>query len=662
MPTRPAGARPTQTFWWLDDVPGMNVAPWEWRQTRGADPYAVEIVCGDRRFDGLSNPVTLTVHTPDGDGAVSEQQWKNLWILERESTRKGVWFYTLADVRWALLYGRLNAEYNVWGYGGRWRESSLNNRAIPYTIETAMRDAVRRFSDSAGLLGVSLVTDTTLDEIRVKPLRMNLGNSRGGGWAGGKWVEVMNALMEGSPATIVPRRDGNLALVDGTSALVRDEVEKHILLDGKLGEKEVHWQLPKKCIVQFQKRHGSHFVNLTQPISSHLEALGIRSYSLVGDFRMNIENVLPVYNEDSRGQPEYLSMRQNAWGGEFFTRNPSTLPRNVHILLGVKMVDREIRHRYLQPHMFNRTDLPAAGRPVAAAIEQIIRAYWRRLYRIVDDENRERYADIRLGELQADGTTGEPIVVANWVQHHRTTIGGDWGGDVSKNLGPGQSPFNARWEDKQAGLIYLVLERTPPSLATVYPGALEKQIRIMDPARAIQDDAETLFECLGEFSADYYLAVPWNALYIGPNNRLKEVSVPLFQDGDRPHVYVRAENMTANYSMTPGGLIDPITGRHRLINKFLNEDLVEKQAKLIGDQVKKSFELDRAGLLEFGGVRVLADLGDEAEVKGDLHEIAVHFGGGDNLWEIRTTMEFRPDQRATAEPTQLIAQHPREIL
>ena len=110
----PAGDRPQVTGWYLNDVPGEFIYPFVWSLTRGTDPHIATIAASDDRFEELENPVSLTVVAPDPLGRSADVvTFENLYILERRRAQKGLYFYVLGDVRWALGLATITRAYNV---------------------------------------------------------------------------------------------------------------------------------------------------------------------------------------------------------------------------------------------------------------------------------------------------------------------------------------------------------------------------------------------------------------------------------------------------------------------------------------------------------------------------------------------------------------------
>ena len=257
---------PQSTFWYLNGIPGEFIAPWTWAQTRGTTPHVASFYASDDRFEQLKNPVTLVIGAPDATMAGSSLAiFENLFLLEKQRSAKGLREYTLADIRWLLNSGEFTGSFNILGYKDRYRPDSLRGAQEPFSrqqaVQVALAELIVSISAREGRIIVPaprVTFDLSADSALYERLPNNLGNSAGGGWVGAGLSEFLPALLGGA-ADLVVARGGHLRITDKHAAVVNGIDTGLILLDGVLDRKEIKWQKPRKCIVQFEQRVGDIF-------------------------------------------------------------------------------------------------------------------------------------------------------------------------------------------------------------------------------------------------------------------------------------------------------------------------------------------------------------------------------------------------------------------
>lgn len=624
-------ADPRSTFWYLNSIPGEFIVPWSWRQTRGADPFVATFYASDDRFDSLKNPVALTVGAPDATMAgASLVTFENLFILAKERSLKGLREYTLVDVRWLLASGAFTGSFNVKGYKDKWRRDSIRADGVPYTrqqaIQIALVELIATISAREGRLVVpapQITFDLADDSPLYEKLPENLGNSAGGGWVGAALPQFLPALLGGS-ADLVVARNGHLRITDKHATVVNGIDKGLILLDGILEKKEVRWQKPKRCVVQFEQRFGDTFAVIqgATGLSSYLNSLDPRNLAL--------ENVIPKYVVGGIvAENSGVSVARYESFEEYF-QNPEVSAAGINEDL--------LRKRYLSPFLIPREDLNAAQRERAEVIESSLRACWRKWWRIkdTDDETniRRKFADIQLGVLKADGTSEEMAVICDFEKlfKYPATPTDE---EISRPVLDALSPFGAYWHNQEDLIIEIEQLSALPSVANVYLGALVERIKVPSKADIINFyDGLPLFECLGEFRREFTMRIYYHGLWVHDSDaqrkRLHEITYPLFDDGEIDSITTLYEGMTANW----------LRKHDESEHKLLNIEGIYLAAAERTAQIKKSFEQLRSGTVLFGGVDVLARTG--IEPVGDLHEIVVSIGTANKVFEVSTALDFRP--------------------
>lgn len=621
---------PRATFWYLNDVPGEFISPWTWRQTRGVTPYLTTFYASDDRFERLRNPVTLTIGAPDATMSGSSiVTFENLFLLEKQRSLKGLREYTLADVRWLMLTGSFTGSFNIKSYKNRYRPDSVAGDQ-PFTRQRAIRVAIGELITSISaregrviLPSPQITFDLADNSPLLEKLPDNLGNSDGGGWVGAALNEFMPALL-GDGADLVPARNGHLRIVDKSAQVVNGIDTGLILLDGILERKEVRWQKPKRCTVQFEQRFGDSFTVINdQP--------ALQNWIVGRDPRnMALENVIPRYVADGLLADSGVSVSQYQTMEEFLS-DPEVTPTGVSA--------DTIRKRFLAPLLIDRTNIASAiEKQRAEVVETNIRAAWRRWWRVRDEDEganvRRKYADIQLGVIKADGTTDTVSVICDYTKHYRFQQSPD-DGALSRNVYDAHSPFQAYWHNHDDLVIGIDLTTVPTSLHTIYLGTLVEDLRLPTTAELLDFlQGSPLFECQGEFAQQFTMRVYYHGLWVCADDptykRLYEVTYPLFDDGEIDTVTSLYRGTTANWFR------DHSQQEFRL----LNPEAIYLAAADRTAQIKKSYEQYRAGDVAFGGVDVLSRTG--IEPVGDLYDLAVKIGSSSHSFEIGTTLSFRP--------------------
>lgn len=650
MPRDP-NLKPTQVTWFLNDVPGAFVTPWTWKQTRGWQPYAVTVVQPDDRFSRLKNPVRLHIDTPGRTlQTVKRTTFERVYIVEQGRTTRGLYTYTLADLRWLLQSAALTASYNVRSWGGKYRAESLDAGA-PFTVAGAMRHALKRLADRVTegidhklLLGADEVEIFTNDpRLVATDLPDNLGNSDGGGWVAAKPAEFVPAMLRDAGDLIVTR-GGWLRIID-RSARVIGQLEEYVLLDGSIDPKNIAWQIPRKVRVQFEQVYGAPFDIVLG--DAQAQAANTTTEPIVNSpGKLTAQNVFPKL--DPGAITAVAGAEPETKHEDYVTLDELNAIADIRPFAATEF---QLRKRILQPRLINHDPLNANQRAIAEVYEQTLRRHWRRTFRVKNDEIRRRFANVELGKVQPDGTFKAASVVADFVRVFRWQSGVNE--PLSRNVSYGVSPFVARWADRESLIFTLDVDNLPPIVQAVHVGALEKDIRFATLRDIVEDnDRATVFESHGEFTSSARIRVYWRGLYVGDTPE-KPRTYDLdydFGSGDAGIVTVRAHGLQAVWSAdSPGG---PFS--------LLNLGDLQAHGDSLAQQIMASYVQARAGVLEFGGVEVLATGG--VECYGELYEIAVEIGTAAKPYETRTVLDFRPEVRPILPPNTSRSEVPEGVI
>lgn len=641
--------RPTQPAWFVNDVPGEFLVPFEFHQSRGPDPATFEFFCSDDRFEGLENPVSITFVAPNNDNLQqSVVTFENWWIVGSRKTNKGLTGYTLADIRWKLKKGSISRDYNVIGADGEYRDGSRPSGSESWTVLGAAKDAlellVSNVEDDDGrtlMERPAVLIRTETSEIVDKTLPDNLGNSSAGGFVAANLRTIVEQLL-GESGDIVPTRDGRLAIVDRHEPVNIDFFHQYGQLDGEVGERSNRWARHKTVRIRFPKRIGSTMIITVPDGSGEVTTIpdGGRDDNRI---RIVAENVVPdpADRPDAVTEPEdqkYVTFTEFYGNGDVMAYNitDATLRKYLFEKEIVELSDDDGNPRYARSTLLR-----------AIQLERNAREHWRRTFRVEPDFGRRRYVDIQLGTLQLDGTTAPPFVRMDYAEVRRWPAGSY--GEMTFNLTSTkyESPFVAAWMVYQQDLIFRLIEQpTPASVASVVPGhiaeetmcklALDKESG--DPVTGEDLPLSTLNLCQVK-PGPWTIEVDWHGHYVGETDRTYDVDLELYPDAESGVIDVLADGVDALFrDFSFDG--DPFGGKEDLV--IINHDAVTERAEWIRDHVKLSYEQDRFGMCTFNGVQVLSEGGFEP--RGDLFDVSIHVGSRD-AWTIDTVLDVRPEFR-----------------
>jgi len=484
---------------------------------------------------------------------------------------------------------------------------------------------VLRLDDAAGkvLRGQRCAIRSNARHLVTDALPDNLGNSAGGGWSDAP-LDLFAPVMLAERGDLVPTAGGGLAIVDRTAQIVNRPWNEFILRAGLPGPKDVRWQRPKKIVVGVEQRFCAPLYVIETPVPEDAQATTAAPAENPRDLRPRVENVVPY--------PEVLVAGVNALPNLDAPAKFISFPEFFPLVPG-GLTESRIRKRLLAPGLIDKNKLTAPQRAQASLAESLVRQFWRRCWRINDDTTRRAFADFRLGQLRADGTTDEQAVYMSWTAGFAYER---WPGAPLSEPYSGRAPYVARWLSRE-DLVFQLVEsaRVAAAVGAIYPGHIDDPIRAPTYDELWDERKRLKTEAAAEISGFFQLEVYAHGLYVGGDaiygrDRLYRQTLDLFSDGEVDEVQILMPGITANWLWET---------RRSEKYELLNGDALRARAEAIRDEVKASYEQKRAGVAVFGGLEILQQ---NIEVQGDLWEIGVHVGQQGDLWEISTTLDFRP--------------------
>ncbi len=458
----------TKTRCYINTIPCQEMLDKEFRLTRGPEPHIMRIRCTDTRFDKLTNPVTLRLLVPDESNARYKRlNIKNLFLVQRHPANKRYHEYILADLRYMLANVEATVSFNILGYGGAYRQQSLDNGRV-YTVKRAAIVALEKLiANCRELRGKVKVSSGSNDPLLSEPLPDNLSNYRGGGFFVGKPAEMLPAIL-GDAGDMTVTLAGNIEIVDRTSGRTSVTPCSRPTIDGTVAEADNHWVRPKKVRVHMPMRIGGEARSraVVEPTLTSQEP-GEPSATNLPDpktnFVLDIEMVMPKLS--AAGEDDQW-LAADAW----FT--------DARAKLTAAGVDQECsdiatRNAFMGKRFFDTYQLTAPQRALAARISGILTATWRRYWRIRSDERtvdaRRRYdfrkelADMQLGLLQTDGTTKANVARGDFVTllAYETEPDAPMSVNNPDNLSSGTAvasdfveiPASVKWVDPYEGIL-----------------------------------------------------------------------------------------------------------------------------------------------------------------------------------------------------------------
>ena len=613
--------------------------------SRGSDPDEVKLLTSrPEEFEALTEkPCAFEFSHNKGDlgGGKQTFQWKGWYMqgLQANPSRPGLYTATFRDYRVIAERMRLDLSYNVQWADEFLRADSVSRKKTSspskrWTCLEAAWDALEKFG---------FVVDknvATLEGWQKKEiLPDNLGNSKGGGFCAVSPSEIVPRLLEQIRCDYLMTPEGKVRVVGRSSDF--DESPKlklHRLIGGTVSKRNIKWQRPKFIKVLFERimEGGWDYAAATSRTTSALSTA----------FNQRIYNVMPTFDANNIGSTD-------KW---------TALEEQVEDFLGSDAADK-IRSRWFKPNLF---PYKRVNRMIVDSAETIakkqwfddnVRRCWRRVFQVSPAVYQGAasylrcFTGIRLGRLEENGGIrsggnvwmdycrhlrwGRPrdigstyidptsLVFSENRYYSGIRADGQDGLDVYSFL---PAPFTTRWLNPER----LVFEVQPDRASVLnnvanLPGVMAERLNYGPLVELASGSALKRTELKGEFKEAWNLRVLWagrlstpipaNALsYSGVNSSRAQYTRTWaeertgFGDGLGATVHVKVEEITANHAFSQEALKNIAIGSlgNYMADVLINKDEIEDTADHVAEQIKQTYNQDRAGVAVVAGVASLA--------------------------------------------------------
>jgi hypothetical protein len=616
----------TPSRFWIDGTPGEFV-PGQVIDVRlargyGYHTFTLKVREGwrcDSELQQKQNAVTLKFEcAAQNVTQATSIECKEWYILARRALEWGWVEYTFADQRWHKRHNKLTAQYNIISYGSKYRKDSLYAASRAWTCLEAAEDALQQ-------LGFQVTIDPKLPQhLRSVTLPDNLGNSEAGGFFGASLPEFGPLMLEPIRCDMVPTLDGKLMITDRVREQSKD-LKGYVHIGGQVREADVHWQKPKKLIVEFEKRVERRW--------TFTEVSGTATASPGDPLTPQLDNVAPRWDADDPDSIDGFVPIGDVGGYAAYDLIPLL---NLRLTFAGVVSLLVLKNHFMAPTLYNTESATITPKQLGKLriAEALLREHWRRTFRVrvsttAIDDVRSRYAHPEIGRLQEDGTNRpDGAVFCDYVVDLRypQRRAGDHplNAVFSENVAYSQArpaPFSARWIDR-GDLVFQLVEGAPRfNKRAYYPGLLDgKGKHYGDIKNVIRGKAKLAIDSSVKFRNNFTLVVYWHALFLGlPGSQARQyqrthkVEKLLFGNGEVDSLTLRCESMTANFGYDgtfPGAL--------------LNSPALADEAIRMQRETRDALTQGRAGIMRHGGLDVLAVGG--FHVAGDIHEVAILVG------------------------------------
>lgn len=617
----------------LNDIPVQFIKPFEIRLSRGWEPWRFAVGVTDDRFDELDNPITIKIETVgEFNDDTSILELENWHVTAKLRNNENSYDLIIQDSRWLGQYSKLIASYNIkwWGEESDYRQETTDAGDAWNAID-AVEDALFK-------LGFTVDTNPQIPTaIEFMKLPDNLGPSPGGGFAGVSYREAMPILAASIAIDVIQIPNGNLKIVDR----VTDQSQFFVgqpAIAGRIEPRIFKWSQPQNLIVLIPKRIERRFDYLE--ISPVQTAAGKPFHTGLG-LNSDLENVIPDYEPTG-----------NVAGGEY-KEFYGEVQDNVRY--GRNTVLRRIKIPGIFPWgdpTFMRRFGGGAGGKVGPAeeytryrwFETQMQNCWRRIFRVKKEtfkvgEVMRPFANIQLGRLAQDGTTrsGDAVhmdyVKINRYAHYPPGKGpGVKGGTMfdaiySDNIDIDEinpAPFEVSWLTDDVDELIL---QVTPRIAQVHereyiPGAYRRSLKLGDIQDLVNNEPIEIIESTVEMLAFFRMQIYYHGLQVeditalgDEGKRMFELKRSLFPSGEGPDLFIKANDITANFSFVDDG--------YPSINELQNFLELQIETDRIQFEVGKSYTAGKHGSITYGSVfPIVADI----LTGGDIYDTIISVG------------------------------------
>ena len=641
---------------WLNDIPVEQITGLEFRLTRGAEPWVVEVPVTDDRFDNLVNPVTVRIQAPDDTGARRVVELRNWYVSAKVVKDEGTHVLILNDPRWPATYKKCSFWFNLrwWGEPTRWVQHSLNGNA-PWKFGEVVQYVLNKFDLAyevnphlpAGLLEKEFPTNVTY--------------ALGGGFFAGSFAEVLPRILEPFNCDIHPTVAGVFRVTDRASDQ-SGRLRNHHAVGGRAAPREVKWSAPDKIVLHFARRIEVG-LKYDEDAQSHSTSSNGGQVAVLPN--VDVENVLP-HVQFPPASSGLLAVPDD--------NNPD-LTQIRHRELYQEVLDQLAKDRtwvldhVMRPRIFP-FDANSAGNPMTAerffkesTLESWLKECFRIRYRVRKAVNGTavygKMADLRMGRVDQHGQTSETEgnVFLDFVRIMRFSkfspgtspwAGGHYlNAEFSENVvyqTAVPAPFEARWVTSDVDDLMFEVQGKRKRLLDVefWPGLLRNNLRYGDPADIADGkefgEVESTLRLQGSFKM---LVIAHGILMADHENVTRQYEYTVDTRAGflaslpgnpvlGPTLHVRVDDTTANHTYDgtfPG--------------RLLNVDLLKARAEEVARQVFQTYASGRFGTVTYAGLEPL-DEGVEAD--GDIMDVAIRIGFS-NLHTVELTYFIAPEVR-----------------
>ena len=614
------------------------IGTWDVQMARGAEPDEIKLLTSrPEEFDAIGKgPCIFEFSHNKGDlGAGKEKfQWKGWYMqsLQANPSKPGLYTAVFRDFRAIAERTRRDLAYNVQWADTAYRSDTRTRADKKWTCLDAAWDALKQFGFDVDK------TVTTLESWQKKEiLPSNLGNSKGGGFCAVSPSEIIPRLLEPIRCDYLMTPEGKVRIVGRSSEF--DESPKlklHRLIGGTVAKRNIKWQMPAKIRVLFERiMEGGWDYAVTGPTSTASPATNASNFSL--------DNAMPKFDLANIGQT-------TEWTG-----------LNAHVSNHYDSTTADnIRKRWFKPNLFPYKRTPDklimdSAETIAKKqwFDDTVRRCWRRIFQVtpktyVSADSYTRYfTGIRLGRLDDQGgvKAGGNIWMdycrhLTWGRSKFTGLAGTsdpmslifsenrYYSSVSSNSDFESrsflpAPFTARWISPE-NLVFEVSADKPHVLNGVanYPGVMEEVLNYGPLVELASGSSLRRTALKGRFKAAWNMRVLWSGRLSGniPAKAKAVTSVAPqrtrtwieervgFPGGIGATVDVRVEEVTANHGFSDYALgLIPIGSIEDYIpDTLLNNVEINDVADHVAEQIKQTYNQDRAGVAVVAGVAALA--------------------------------------------------------
>ena len=635
----------------INNIAVEYLGPFQFRLSRGINPWLTQILVSDDRFDKLSpgSPVVIEIGAASKNSITGNAiNLLNWWAVSIEQADKNRRILTLADDRWRKNFRRVTKAYNIFYANGAAQRHTLKGGVTRWDAIEAIEDVIKAF-------GFEYYPFPIVDKYQKNEvLRDNMGNNLhgGGGFCSASMSEILQPMLESIRCDIVMTPSGKCRIVNRAEPM-DPGLESYIKIGGAIGPRNINFQKPRNCIVQFQQQ----VCNTAEYVESDQKYANPSGDAAL----LHLENVAPNMDSDLNTTKEHISVFDLASG---VVNNRLPHP-------GGAIDAEEQRQHILKNYMKKRMYIPRpddAEQNIRFAVgEDVVRSCWRMRFRFTsayhDHANPAKlgdaadtygistrpYCNIRFGKLAKDGTTySDGAAKMDYTRQYLFPITLTKGGrklnplekELSINYHATQAPLTPQWVGSGEELVFHLVPGNSPAWKII-PGLLAENIRY---AASVKDSVDDVVFILTptepEIKSRFDLTLDWAGLLIsdvGKTKRMHDVKVKMFDDDEAgiDAVYVRVDDMYANWDNSDSSNSKGFPG------VLLNGSLLKNRAKQVANLIKQTYDQSRSGVITCGGIDCLRA---GYHTGGEIYDTAIQVGDG-QAFAITTHYIIQPEIR-----------------